>query len=42
MFDFIRSHQRWMQLILLLLIVPSFVFFGVQGLFRDFMAVSLS
>jgi len=31
MFDFIRSHQRWMQLILLLLIVPSFVFFGVQG-----------
>jgi peptidyl-prolyl cis-trans isomerase D len=31
MFDFIRNHQRWMQLILLLLIVPSFVFFGVQG-----------
>ena len=31
MFDFIRSHQRLMQLILLLLIVPSFVFFGVQG-----------
>jgi peptidyl-prolyl cis-trans isomerase D len=31
MFDFIRSHQRLMQLVLLLLIVPSFVFFGVQG-----------
>ena len=31
MFDFIRSHQRLMQLILLILIVPSFVFFGVQG-----------
>jgi peptidyl-prolyl cis-trans isomerase D len=31
MFDFIRSHQRLMQLFLLLLIVPSFVFFGVQG-----------
>jgi peptidyl-prolyl cis-trans isomerase D len=31
MFDFIRSHQRLMQLILLVLIVPSFVFFGVQG-----------
>lgn len=37
MFDFIRSHQRWMQLILLLLIVPSFVFFGVQG-YSSFMA----
>ena len=31
MFDFVRSHQRLMQLILLVLIVPSFVFFGVQG-----------
>ncbi len=31
MFDFIRSHQRLMQLLLLVLIVPSFVFFGVQG-----------
>ncbi len=37
MFDFIRNHQRWMQLILLLLIVPSFVFFGVQG-YSGFMA----
>ena len=31
MFDFIRSHQRLMQLVLLILIVPSFVFFGIQG-----------
>ncbi len=31
MFDFIRSHQRLMQLVLLLLILPSFVFFGIQG-----------
>ncbi len=31
MFDFIRSHQRLMQLLLLVLIVPSFVFFGIQG-----------
>ena len=31
MFDFIRNHQRWMQLILLLLILPSFAFFGVQS-----------
>lgn len=31
MFDFIRHHQRLMQLVLLLLILPSFVFFGVQG-----------
>lgn len=31
MFDFIRNHKRWMQLVLLLLILPSFVFVGVQG-----------
>ena len=31
MFEFVRTHQRWMQLILLLLILPSFVFVGVQG-----------
>jgi len=31
MFDFIRTHRRWMQFILLLLILPSFVFVGVQG-----------
>jgi peptidyl-prolyl cis-trans isomerase D len=32
MFEFIRTHQRLMQLLLLLLIMPSFAFFGVQGL----------
>ncbi|AHV91599.1 SurA N-terminal domain-containing protein [Bordetella holmesii] len=31
MFEFIRTHRRWMQLILLLLIVPSFALVGVQG-----------
>lgn len=31
MFDFIRSHRRWMQLVLLLLVVPSFLFFGIEG-----------
>jgi len=31
MFDFIRTHRRWMQFILLILILPSFVFVGVQG-----------
>jgi len=31
MFDFIRNHQRWMQFILLVLIVPSFAFVGIQG-----------
>ena len=37
MFDLIRNHQRWMQVILLVLIVPSFVFFGVQG-YSSFMS----
>lgn len=37
MFDFIRNHSRWMQLILLLLILPSFVFFGVQS-YTSFMS----
>jgi peptidyl-prolyl cis-trans isomerase D len=31
MFDFIRTHRRWMQLILLLLVVPAFAFFWVEG-----------
>jgi len=34
MFDFVRSNTRLLQLLLLLLIVPSFVFFGVQGYSR--------
>ena len=31
MFDFIRNHQRLMQLLLLLLIFPSFAFFGLES-----------
>jgi peptidyl-prolyl cis-trans isomerase D len=37
MFEFIRTHQRLMQFLLLLLIFPSFAFFGLEGYsrFRD-------
>jgi len=31
MFEFIRSHQRLMQFLLLVLIVPPFAFFGLDG-----------
>jgi peptidyl-prolyl cis-trans isomerase D len=31
MFDFVRTHSRIMFFVMVLLIVPSFVFFGVQG-----------
>ncbi|MGV7206477.1 SurA N-terminal domain-containing protein [Oxalobacteraceae bacterium A2-2] len=31
MFEFIRTHQRLMQILLLILIVPSFVFVGVSS-----------
>ena len=34
MFEFVRSHIRLLQVILLVLVVPSFVFFGVQGYSR--------
>jgi peptidyl-prolyl cis-trans isomerase D len=34
MFDFIRKHMRLMQFALVLLILPSFVFFGIQGYSR--------
>jgi peptidyl-prolyl cis-trans isomerase D len=34
MFDFVRSHTRLFQGVLVLLIFPSFVFFGVQGYSR--------
>jgi len=34
MFDFIRTHRRLMQFVLLLLIFPSFVFFGLEGYTR--------
>jgi peptidyl-prolyl cis-trans isomerase D len=37
MFEFIRTHQRLMQFLLLLFIFPSFAFFGLQSYssFRD-------
>jgi len=35
MFDFIRNHQRLMQVLLALLIMPSFAFWGVQSYMRD-------
>lgn len=31
MFDSIRSHRRWLMLFMIVLIFPSFVFFGIQG-----------
>ncbi len=31
MFDFIRNNRRFLQFVMLVLIVPSFVFFGIQG-----------
>jgi peptidyl-prolyl cis-trans isomerase D len=34
MLEFIRSHQRIMQLVLLLLIFPSFAFFGLESYTR--------
>lgn len=34
MFEFVRKHTRLLQFILVLLIFPSFVFFGIQGYSR--------
>jgi peptidyl-prolyl cis-trans isomerase D len=34
MFEFVRAHTRLFQLMLFLLVFPSFVFFGVQGYSR--------
>ena len=31
MFDFIRSQRRIMMLVLLVLVVPAFAFFGIEG-----------
>ncbi len=31
MFDFIRNHTRVLFFFLIVLIIPSFVFFGLQG-----------
>jgi peptidyl-prolyl cis-trans isomerase D len=35
MFDFVRKHTKLMQLLLFIMIVPSFVLFGLQGYNRD-------
>jgi peptidyl-prolyl cis-trans isomerase D len=34
MFDFVRTHTKLLQFILVLLIFPSFIFFGIQGYSR--------
>lgn len=34
MFEFVRTHNRILQFVLVLLVFPSFVFFGVQGYSR--------
>src|SRR5688500_8713518 len=34
MFDFVRKHTKVMQLLLFVLIVPSFVLFGLEGYSR--------
>ena len=31
MFEFVRKHNKWLMVILLILILPSFVALGVQG-----------
>jgi len=31
MFDFIRTHKKIMQILLIILIFPSFVLFGLEG-----------
>ena len=35
MFEYIRTHQRLMQFLLLILIVPPFAFFGIDGYRRS-------
>jgi peptidyl-prolyl cis-trans isomerase D len=36
MFDWIDKHKRWIQIILLILIVPSFAFFGINYYFQEY------
>lgn len=36
MFDWVQKHKRWIQLALLILIVPSFAFFGINYYFDEF------
>lgn len=35
MFDWVEKHKRWIQIGLLILIVPSFAFFGINYYFND-------
>jgi peptidyl-prolyl cis-trans isomerase D len=35
MYDFIYKHKRWLQVVLLVLIVPPFALFGIDYYFRD-------
>ncbi len=35
MYDFIYKHKRWLQIVLLVLIVPPFALFGIDFYFRD-------
>ena len=35
MYDFIYKHKRWLQIALLVLIVPPFALFGIDYYFRD-------
>lgn len=41
MFEFVRSHTRLFQFILVLLIFPAFVFFGIEG-YSSFNAANVS
>ena len=36
MFESVRTHRRWLMVFMLVLIFPSFVFFGIQG-YNSFM-----
>ena len=44
MFDFIRKHTRVLFFVLIVLIIPSFVFFGLEGYtgFRDNQAATVA
>lgn len=36
MFEWVDKHKRWIQIILLILIVPSFAFFGINYYFQEY------
>ena len=36
MFDWVDKHKRWIQISLLVLIVPSFAFFGINYYFNEY------